>query len=591
MRDRSAQNKKAEAAAWFTTPAKTDVNHRRYETLRAVLVDGLTHAQAAQRFGYTTWAVTNLVRDHKAGALALFAPNARPGPRKGATPARDKARGRAVELRREGLTCQEIAAKLGEEGTPLNRTTVGQVLAEEGFGRLVRGPAPEASASAATPGRDTALPRARVAALAPAGPDRSLHAGLLLLLPDLVSLGFDRAVAEAGYPSTRTIPAANWMLSLLALKLVGARRVSHVDEFLADPAVGLFAGMGALPKKTALTDYSYRTDRGYQARLLGSLARSLAREGLTSGPGVFDLDFHSIMHWGKDPVLEKNYVPTRSQRARSVLTFLAQDHATGTLVYSDADCWKATQAKEAIGFCDHWKKATGADPAVLVMDQKVTTHDQLAALDRRGVAFLTLRMRSAALMAQIGALAPADYKRVALDRPGPHNKPRVHDDAHVNISGYDQEGGVRQLVVQGLGHDTPTVIITNDRKSSARQIITTYAGRMNIEHRLAEIIRAFSADALSSTVNLNADLDLALCVVAQTAVASLARRLPGYQGKTPDTIQRRFLETPGAITVQPDAVTVALDRRAYSPVLRQARLPQDTPIPWWDGRPLRYQLT
>ena len=43
---------------------------------------------------------------------------------------------------------------------------------------------------------------------------------------------------------------------------------------------------------------------------------------------------------------------------------------------------------------------------------------------------------------------------------------------------------------------------------------------MTIEQRLAEIIRAFCADALSSTVNLNVDLDVVLCVLAQALLAA-----------------------------------------------------------------------
>src|SRR5664280_1983555 len=48
---------------------------------------------------------------------------------------------------------------------------------------------------------------------------------------------------------------------------------------------------------------------------------------------------------------------------------------------------------------------------------------------------------------------------------------------------------------------------------------------MTIEQRLAEIIQAFHADALSSTVNLNVDLDIMLCVLAQALIAALRTRL------------------------------------------------------------------
>ena len=142
-------------------------------------------------------------------------------------------------------------------------------------------------------------------------------------------------------------------------------------------------------------------------------------------------------------------------------------------------------------------------------------------------------------------------------------------------------GSLRQLIITGLGRDAATVIITNDRESTARQLITRYARRMTIEQRLAEIIRAFHADALSSAVNLNVDLDIMLCVLAQALLAALRARLPGYADVTPDVLQRRFLETPGQIITTPDAVTVRLDRRAYTPVLRQAALPPETHVPWW----------
>ena len=109
---------------------------------------------------------------------------------------------------------------------------------------------------------------------------------------------------------------------------------------------------------------------------------------------------------------------------------------------------------------------------------------------------------------------------------------------------------------------------------------------MTIEQRLAEIIQAFCADALSSTVNLNVDLDIVLCVLAQALLAAFRTRLgPGYATATPDTLQRRFLDTPGSITSNGDTITVTLSRRAYSPVLRQSSLPAETTIPWWNNHP------
>jgi hypothetical protein len=587
MTARSAQHEAAEAE-WFTSPRQ--VNQRRYEALRAYFVDRLSYAEAGARFGYTRWAMINLVREYRAGKLELFTPPRKPGPAAGMAPARERVRGRVIALRRQGLSAYEISARLGAEGTPLNRTSVAEILAEEGFGRLLRGPAPAESISPATPGRDTSLPAAAVIDFG-AWPDRldTTRAGLLLAIPDLISLDLPALAAAAGYPGTRVIPAVSWLLSLLALKLTRTRRVSHVDDLLSDPAAALFAGLAVLPKKTALTDYSYRLSHDHQQRFLAALDRQMIGTGLaTSEEAVFDLDFHAIMHWGRDPVLEKHYVPTRSQRARSVLTFFAQDTGTHNLVYANADISKATQAREAIAFCDHWKAVTGKDPAMLIMDQKVATQAVLGELNERGVKFATLRMRSPALIRHITSLSPADYTTITLDRPGPHNKPKVHEDTAVKLTSYP--GTVRQLVVTGLGREQPTVIITNDSQIKTRALVQQYARRMTIEQRLAEIIRAFCADALSSTVNLNVDLDVMLAVLAQALTAALRTRLPGYATVTPDTIQRRFLETPGRIITTPGTVTVRLERRAFSPVLRKADLPAATPVPWWGGRTIRYEF-
>src|SRR6266853_3307412 len=406
---------------WELLAGPGQVNQRRYEALRAYLYEGASLQQAADAAGYTRNALASLVRDLRAGRLTVFAPAGRPG-RKSA-PRKDAARGRVIELRRDGLSIYEISTRLGQEGTALGRTAVSDILREEGFGKLVRGPQPLASTSPATSGRDTSMRAAAVIDFAALpGRAHTTMAGLLLAVPDLVALDLPALVSAAGYPGTKTIPATGYLLSLLALKLTATRRVSHVDDLLFDPAPALLAGLSILPKKTALTDYSYRLSHDHQRAFLAALDTTMISVGLaTAGEAIFDLDFHAVMHWGNDPALEKHYVPARSQRSRSVLTFFAQDSGTHNLVYANADLAKATQAREVIAFCDHWKQASGADPHMLIMDQKVTTQPVLGELDARGVKFLTLRMRSPALIKQINALTSADFKTITLDRSGKFN--------------------------------------------------------------------------------------------------------------------------------------------------------------------------
>ena len=567
---------------FFAVPATGP--QTRYEALRAYLFDGEPAASVAARFGYSTAGLNSAAADFRAGARSFFL-EARPGPK--TAPGKDAARTRIIALRAQGYSIDEIGAVLAGEGVGLNRTGISEVITEAGLPRIWRRPEAERGG----PRRDV-LPRARVltdtdyAALPAAAPTRM--AGLLLALPDLLALDLPALAAAAGYPGTRDIGAINYLLSLLALKLTATRRVSHVHDLAADPGAALFAGLTALPKTTALTTYSYRLQHAKQRAFLTALDHAAVAAGLATGE-VLNLDFHAVMHWGQDAALEKHYVPSRSQRTRSVLTFFAEDADSHALLYANADLAKASQNNEVLTFADHWKTVTGKDPALLVMDSKVTTQTQLGQLTERGIGFITLRARTPKLTAHLHALPATAWTTLTVARAsGKTRRVQVIDDPTARLSTYP--GTLRQLAVAGLGHDEPTILITNQHDMPARQVIETYSRRMNIEQRLAEAIRSFHLDSLAGAVALNIDLDVVLTVLAHTVCAALRRRIPGYASATPDTLQRRFLSTSGHILHRHNHITIRLDRRTYSPVLRQADLPEIT-VPWLGGRTIQYEIT
>jgi len=560
---------------FFVSPE--DAAHRRYETLRAYFVEGLSAAEAGTRFGYTGATVAAMARDFRAGDRHFFVER-RPGPR--VAPAKAAARDQVLRLRAQGYSIDQITTALAHSSTPLNRTGVWEICRDEGLERLpTRSPAPP-------PPLRERQPRVRVIAW-PERPviDETSYAGLLLLVPALVALDLPAVVAAARMPGTREVPALASVLSLLALKMIGARRVSHVDDVAVDAGLAVFAGLESLPKATALGTYSYRLSRDHHRRFLAALGAVAHRSGQARGAS-FDLDFHAIMHFGDDVALETHYVPRRSQRTESVLTFFAQDGDTHNLVYANATCTKAGQSQEALAFARHWRDVTGAYPELLVFDSKVTTGAGLAALDAEGITFLTLRARNAKLTRALEALPDDAWTTIRLDRRGPYNRPQVHEDSVV-VRGCPKP--LRQIAVRGLGHDHPTLVLTNDLAAKPAHLVDRYAHRMTIEQRLEESIRSFHLDALSSAVALNVDLDTTLTVAAQLAYDWLRRRLPGYETATPDTIWRRFISTKGSVILGPDEVVVRLGERTYSPVLRAAELPTAA-VPWWGGRRLRYEL-
>ena len=259
------------------------------------------------------------------------------------------------------------------------------------------------------------------------------HAALLLLLPAISQVGLPDLIAQAGYPATRELSSWQSIGTLLLAKCSRKPRISHAGTLADDAGLAFALGLTALPKATHLGTYSWRVRRDSNQKLLTGLIQALRPLGLAAGEAGFNCDFHAIRHHGDQAVLEKHYVPRRSQRTRAVLTFFAQDHAACDMVYSNADITKAEQAREIIAFADYWQHATGSDPGLLVFDSQLTTYKILGELSGRGITWLTLRQRGKTELARLDALPASEWKgrRHRPLRPlpaAPHA--RGHDQAH-----------------------------------------------------------------------------------------------------------------------------------------------------------------
>jgi len=570
-----------QGAEYFTEPAGPA--QRRYEALRAYLLDEMPAAEVADRFGYSTASIHQMATLLRKGRLALFA-GTRPGP-KGPRKATGTLRARVLELRAAGHSVTEIAAALTREGLPVSAQTCWQILDAEGIPRLPR----RDDGRRGPPAR---LDPVKAAALPgwPTGPV-SLpcdHAGLLLLLPGMCQIGLPDLIALAGYPSTEALTSWQSIGALLLAKCARKPRVSHAGTLADDAGLAFVLGLTSLPKATHLGTYSWRVRRDSNQKLLTGLVKALRPLGLATGEAGFNCDFHAIRHHGDQAVLEKHYVPKRSQRTRAVLTFFAQDHATSDMVYSNADITKAEQAREIIAFADYWQQATGADPGLLVFDSQLTTYTILDELSGRGIRWLTLRQRGKTELARLDALPARDWKTYTIARSGRYRRPRLHEDM---IKLRDISGKARQLAVKNIGRDEPTLIITNDLTSPGKNLFARYAERMTVENELDAYIGGFHLDALTSGVPLNVDLDTTLTVVAGNLYRLLALKLSRYEHATPSTLWRDFLDATGTLHIDDSGVICALNLRSHHPVLIDAGFADlQTPIPWRDGRTLRFRF-
>lgn len=401
---------------------------------------------------------------------------------------------------------------------------------------------------------------------------------------------FDAIVRQAGYAGTQMIPADAALLSLLVLKLLRKERRSHIDDYNLDQALGLFAGLNILPKKSFSTDYSYRTQRQQQQKLLGSWIKNVAPILLPEARS-FSLDFHPIPYRGDEGLLENHYIPCRGQACPSVQTFFAQDHKNHVFCYANANLMRDEQSAEVLRFVEYWKDLTGQNPEWLYFDSKLTTYAELSELNARNVYFVTIRRRGSELVRQLSETPQSQWKSATIDIPKRRQKKIRYIDEKVRLGNY--EGSLRQISVTGLGRERPTLFLTNHPDASPRDMIMNYARRNGIEDGLGTNVNFFHMDNLSSEVRLNVDLDVTLTVIANSCYRWLAGQLKGFETAKPKQLSRKFIETSGLVEIGPNrTLLVTFDRRCHNPILREAALDKNSPpIPWLAGYRIQFHFS
>jgi hypothetical protein len=563
--------------AFFLQPALP--KHRQYEALRAYFVERRPSQEAARAFGYSPAAFRVLCYHFCHDPHRAFFLTTRPGPR--TQPKKSAARSLIIALRKQNHSVYEISEALKAHHLTLSPTAVREVLQAEGFARLPRRAADE------RPQR----PRPTVEAVADVrafslAPRRFLTkcGGLFLFLPELARLPVEALTRAARLPGSRMIPPAHAVRACLSLKLWSLEHKSHVMPLVADEGLALFSGLNVTPKKSFFSEYSSRITPPQTQKLLAAWHDQAHGRRLWDGRS-FNLDFHSVPYYGEDPQIQSHYVSMRSRRQPSILTFLAQDERSQSFCYSNADLRKGEEADEIFAFIAFWQKAHGRPPEHLVFDSKLTTQANLVRLDRElHIPFITLRRRSPKLLQEVYALPRSAWRQVELDVPTrQYRTPRVYEQ-DVRLEGH----GFRQLFVLDLGHELPTILLTNQHRAAAAALITRYAHRMLIENSLSDAVRFFHLDALSSAVGLKVDFDMALLVIASGLYRLLARQMRGYADAQARRIFQDLVDMPAQVEVTDQEVRVEFHRRAHLPIVLASGLcNRSVPIPWWEGRRLR----
>ena len=564
---------------FFLEPKTT--MQRKYEALRTYFVDQQPSKEVAKKFGYTDGAFRIMCHAFRKDSNKKFFLENRPGPK--FAPKRDEARARVIALRKQNYSTEDISRLLRDEGVSISTVSIWAILNEEGFEKLprrhddVRPKWPRSEQAAYADVRQLSLiPRVMDTRIA----------GIFLIFKILSDTKICKIPRELEWYGSKMIPAENAFLSCLLLKLIGKRRKSHIMDLQCDEGVPFSIGINELPKRTYIAEYSERMTHQKNLQFMQRWLKDLRNTKMIEGKSL-NLDFQSLPYFGEEDVVEKHYVSMRSRRQKAILVFFVQDVESKIFCYSNADIRKGEESDEILKFITFWKKQTGNCPPHLVFDSKLTTYSNLKKIARMDITFVTIQRRSPSLVKDIANIAPSAWREITLKKvERKFRNPKVIDRMITSIKDYGKP--IRQVIVKDLGHEQPTVIITNDKKISVSDLITRYALRMLIENSISNGVRFFHTTALSSAVAIRVDFDVVLTLVGQALYRNLAGKLRGYEQCGADTIFRKFIDTPGQIHVGTEEIEVRLNKRATNPILLQSGL-LNVPfnLPWIPGKQIR----
>ncbi len=350
--------------------------------------------------------------------------------------------------------------------------------------------------------------------------------------------------------------------------------------------LALFAGLNVVPKRSFLTEYSCRVEPACYPALMRHWFDTVSRLGLEWGTS-FDLDFHTIPFHGDDALVEKHYVSKRSRRQKGMLAFLAQDADTRVFCYANGELRKGEQNDEVLRFVEYWQRRTGRLPEELIFDSKLTTYANLNKLNRMEIRFITLRRRTPQLLDAIARTPASAWRRIELESASrAYRTPRVLDE---RIALNDYEGPLRQLTVTDLGHEEPTLLLTNRLTRSPSHLVGRYAQRMLIENNIEDGIDFFHMDALSSAVALKINCDLQLTLMASSLYRLLAVRVGhGYEAAKSRHLFRDLIDASAEVAITEGEIVVRFQKRAHNPLLIAAGFDRtDDVVPWLGRKRLR----
>lgn len=577
---KTQKKEKLDMADYFQNPVSQ--RQKQYEAVRAAIVEKRSVDTVATQFGYKASTIYSLIRDAKTGKVELF-PTVHRGPQGKRTPL--EVQDEIIALRRRGLSTPDIHRRLAETEIKVSTRTVERILKDAGFQKLRRRTNKELGKTVKNTIISDRAEHLDFSELQPFKVDTPT-AGVFFFIPYILESGILDIVKECKLPQSSSIGSVQACLSMLLLKLIGNKRLSHIGTYDQELGFGVFAGLNSLPKPTYMSTYSCGCSETQIMDLQNKIISSFkAKYGDFYGSDYINLDFHSIPHYGDESEMEKIWCGARGKTMKGANTVFAQDSSSNAIIYTRADILRSEEALEVKKFVAYWKSINGRVDETLVFDCKFTAYKVLDDLARDKIKFITLRKRSDSLVQRILAIPKAKWKKVHLSVPKRKYKNVSVYEEKVKLKGCSRS--FRQIVVKDHGRNTPTFILTNNKNLSLAEVLEVYARRWRVENKLGEMVAFFNLNALSSPIMIRIHFDILWTVIADTLYHVFAQDLRRFEKNLAPTLFRKFIDMPGRVVYDGNSFSVKIRKRAHTPVLKEVeKLKKPISVPWLDNKSL-----
>jgi len=204
-----------------------------------------------------------------------------------------------------------------------------------------------------------------------------------------------------------------------------------------------------------------------------------------------------------------------------------------------------------------------------------------------GIKFITLGKRGKKFSSQVATIK--QWNGIKLEGVTREYKNLKCHRELVKIRDYPE--ALSEIIVKGNGRKLPMRLITNEISAKEKNIVQKYARRWRIENNIQENVDFFSLNALSSSVVVQVDFDIAMTLIANTLYKIIAQKSKWLHKAKPKTVARNIIDTKANVIINDQTVEITFANRTYNPVIREwVDSLNDVKIPWWNNKKLKLKF-